>query len=133
MEEKELFKSSEEILILQICQILKENNIAYVKRYEGIGSYLNMVCGANQRATTIYVSSEEYDKAINLIEILNNENVEYESDEIPEELKEIVDEEEMKEEINKYKNLKKTLYIWAPVTMLAIAIVAIIIGVIISQ
>lgn len=133
MEEKELFKSSEEILTVQVCQILKENNIAYVKRHEGIGSYLNMVCGSNQRSTTIYVSPEEYDKATKLIEIFNNENIEYESDEIPEELKEIVDEEEMEEDIKKYKNMKKILYIWAPVTMIAIAICAIIISATISQ
>ena len=133
MEEKEIFKSSEEILISQICQILKENNIPYIKRYESTGSYLNIVCGFNQRAATIYVSEEEYHKAINLIEIFNEESAEYENDEIPEELKEEVVEGKIEQDINKYKKLKRVIYIWAPVTMILIAIVAIIISFIISQ
>lgn len=45
MEEKKLFKDSDEFLVKQIENILKENDIPYVRRDEGAGSYLSIKYG----------------------------------------------------------------------------------------
>ena len=128
MEEKQLFESSEDVVILQICEILEENNISYIRRNDGADSYLNLAWGSSNGVTKIFVSSEDYERAMNLIEVFNGENIEYEDGEIPEELKEVVDEKEMEKDINKYKNMKKILYAWAPLTMLLIAIIIFVIA-----
>ena len=128
MEEKQLFESSEDVVILQICEILEENNISYIRRNDGADSYLNLAWGSSNGVTKIFVSSEDYERAMNLIEVFNGENIEYEDGEIPEELKEVVDEKEMEKDINKDKNMKKILYAWAPLTMLLIAIIIFVIA-----
>ena len=124
MEEKELFRTTENFMVLQICKILEENNIPYVRRNDGVSSYLNIAWGSNNGETKIFVSSEDYERAVSLIQVLTPTNIEEENYEIPEELKEIVDEEEMEKDIKKYNNMKKFLYFWAPVIMIAIIIIA---------
>lgn len=86
MEEKKLFEDSDELLVKQIESILKENNITYVKKDEGAGSFMNITYGQSfGLAKAIYVSSEDFEKAQNAIEVFNEHDLSEED--IPEELK----------------------------------------------
>ena len=125
MEEKLIYENSNEILVLQVCEILKENEIPFIRREEGAGAYFNVTWGSNIGIKRIYVSSEDYDKAKNLIEIFN-ENIQIqEDDEIPEELKEVDEtDEHMEKEINKYKNMNRILRVWIPLGMFMTLLIA---------
>lgn len=94
MKEIELFSSMDEILIGQICAVLEENNIAFVKNEDGAGEYTSVVMGTNIFEKKILVNEENYEKAKELIEpIINMENS-VETEDIPDEL----NEEEIREE-----------------------------------
>lgn len=132
MEEKEVFSSSEEFLIGQVCEILKNNNITYVRRNEGAGDYLNKTCGSNAGVKRIFVSNEDYEKAIELVEMFEqNAN----NEDLPEELKDINEEEEqeMQNDIKKYKRMKRIMFLWAPLTLTLVVLVGVIIGSIYSN
>lgn len=87
MEEKKLFEDSDEFLVKQIESILKENNIPYVRRDEGLGSYMNVTYGQSfGLSKAIYVSIEDFEKAQNAIEVFNEQD--FSEEDIPEELKE---------------------------------------------
>ena len=107
MEEKRLFEDSDEFLVKQIESILKENNIPYVRRDAGAGSYMNVTYGQSfGLSKAIYVSNEDFEKAQNAIEVFNDQD--FSEEDIPEELKEI--EENTEEEIKaneKYELPKK--------------------------
>lgn len=91
MEEKEVFSSNDEFLIMQACTILKENGIPYIRKDDGAGSYINVTYGQNTiLEKKIIVSDADFEKARELISFLNEEN---EIDDIPEELKEVEDDE----------------------------------------
>ena len=124
MEEKELFQTTEEVLVLQVCEILKENNINYIKRDEGVGSYLNITCGNNFGLKRIFVRSEDYQNALKLIEIFEKNSRDNEFLQEPQE-----DEQIMDNEINKYKNIKRALFVWIPLIMMIIVVISIIIAV----
>lgn len=68
--EKELYRSTDDFIISQICAILEDNNIAYIKRFDGAGSYLNITMGTTMNLKRIFVSEEDYEKAIELISVL---------------------------------------------------------------
>ena len=125
MEEKELFKSKENFMILQICGMLQENNIPYIKSRD---LYRRIGCRSESSETKIFVSSEDYEKAKILIEVFDENAIVYNNDELPEELKEAVNEEEMEKDIQKYKNMKITVYFWIPTIMSVIAIIVSIIA-----
>ena len=129
MEEKELFQTTEEVLVLQVCEILKENNINYIRRDEGVGSYLNVAWGNNTGIKKIFVKSEDYEKSLMLMETFKEIGNDCESSEIPEELREDVDEEMMEKEINKYKSMKCFLFVGIPLIMMIIVVISIIIAV----
>lgn len=74
--EKELYKSADDFLVSQICAILEDNNIPYIKRYDGAGSYLNISMGTSMNLKRILVGEEDYEKAIELISVLNSFNEE---------------------------------------------------------
>lgn len=126
--EEEIYKNNNEFLVLQICEILKENNIPFIRKDEGMGDYLNKVWGSNTGTKRIYVDRKDYEKAKELLENFNGtieENCEY----IPEELKESEEErlENMKE-INKFNRMKRILFVWLPLTMALILIIGIIVA-----
>lgn len=73
---KELYKSADDFLVSQICAILEDNNIPYIKRYDGAGSYLNISMGTSMNLKRILVGEEDYEKAIELISVLNSFNEE---------------------------------------------------------
>ena len=56
MQEKEIFESTEESIVIQACEILKENEIPFVRKDEGSGSYLNKTWGSNSGIKKIFVS-----------------------------------------------------------------------------
>lgn len=70
--EKELFRCNDKILVLQICAILEDNNIPYIKKDEGSLSYLNTVAGSNSGLKRVWVSEEDYEKAKELIKMFED-------------------------------------------------------------
>lgn len=83
MEEKIIYEGYDELLICQIIALLEDNDIIYIRRDLGCGSYLNIFMGQNFSPKQILVSEKDYEKALQLLEIFENE--EYE---LPDELKE---------------------------------------------
>ena len=70
MEEKKLFEDNDEFLVKQIESILKEDGIPYIRKDEGVGSYMNVAYGQSfGLSKAIYVSNEDYEKAQNAIQI----------------------------------------------------------------
>lgn len=126
MEEKEVFSSSEEFLVGQICNILKNNNITYVRRNEGVGDYLTKTWGYNTGTKRIFVSDEDYEKALELVEMFRQNTEE----DIPEELKDIGEEEEqeIQEDLNKAKRMRRIMFLWAPLTLTLVVIIGLIIS-----
>lgn len=126
--EKEIYKNTNEILVLQICEILKENNIPFIRKDDGVGDYLNKVWGNNTETKRIYVNSKDYEKAKELLDIFNK-SIEENDEGIPEELKESEEStlENMKE-INKYNKMKKILFVWLPLIMVLILIICLIVA-----
>lgn len=126
MEEKKLFEDSDEFLVKQIESILKENNIPYVRKDEGAGSYMNVTYGQSFGLTkAIYVSNEDFEKAQNAIEVFNEQD--FSEEDIPEELKEI--EENTEEEIKaneKYELPKKVFKTYLIISFGAMAVLMII-------
>lgn len=133
MEEKKLFEDSDEFLVTQIERILKENEIPYIRKDEGIGSYMNVTYGQSfGLGKSIYVSSENFEKAQNAIQIFNEQD--FENEDIPEELKET--QEELEEDLKsnqKYgipKKIFKILIMLGFVSPLLCLIIAIIVSLI---
>ena len=103
MEEKAVLSTNNESDLNQSIVILKENSIPYIVKTEGAGDYFRVAMGNSLgNISTIYVSEEDYEKAKELLEVPEQEDL---SDTIPDELKE----ENEEPEIDKYKN--KTRYI----------------------
>lgn len=72
MEEKEvveieLFSSSNEYEINQICSVLTENNIPFIRKNDGSGSYMNLYMGQSIQEKRILVNKKDYEKAMELI------------------------------------------------------------------
>lgn len=84
MEEKIIYESNDELLITQITALLEDNQITYIRKDLGCGSYLNLFMGQSYSTKQILVSEQDYEKAKELIEIF--ENAEFD---LPDELKEI--------------------------------------------
>ena len=61
--ETKLFSSYNELDIRQICAILEDNNIPFIRKENGVGSYLSMVWGRTNINKTIFVSDEDFKKA----------------------------------------------------------------------
>ena len=112
MEEKFLFSSNSNIEIMQVCDILKENNIPYIRKEQGAMAYINLAYGQAFGGASIFVSEEDFEKAMSLIELFNkdegiNEEEEIEElaeEDIPEELREDEEENEEKVEENSENN-----------------------------
>ena len=97
IEEIQLFSSIDECIIEQVCAILNNNNIPFIKKTDGSGSYINISMGQTVQVKRIFVNKEEYDKAIKLIEIFTTLEEDEELD------------EDMQKEINKYAIMKKIM------------------------
>ena len=98
--EIQLFASIDEYIIEQVCVILEKNNIPFIKKTDGSGSYINISMGQTVQDKRIFVNKDDYDKALTLIEsfIMQEENEELDSD--------------MQKEINKYAIIKKLMVLF---------------------
>lgn len=79
MEEKLLYTSNDSLDIIQIEGILKENEIPYIKKLEGLGSYKTISLGSfmSDNIQNIYVTEENYEKAQQLVQVFtDNKNIE---------------------------------------------------------
>lgn len=65
--EVQIFSSANEYEIKQICAILKENNIPFIVKNDGSGSYMNLYMGQSIQEKRVFISKDDYDKSINLI------------------------------------------------------------------
>ena len=107
MKEKILIASEDDVFISQICAILKENNIPYIKNEGGAGEYMTVALGKNIGIDkVIVVSSEDYEKAQKLIEPIASELKKTDNEENLEELREQEDDSDMKK-IVRYSKIKK--------------------------
>ena len=100
MQEKLVFQSDNNNLINQVCIVLKNNNIPFIKREEGAGSYISITMGSSLNLKEIYVSEEDYENAKSLIEniedLFNNNSEETDN----------IENQEMNEDIKKYNKIK---------------------------
>ena len=85
MVEMQLFASTDEYIIEQICAMLAENNIPFIKKTDGSGSYINISMGQSFQEKRIFVNKADYDKSLELIEPFTikeeNEEVDFEIEE----------------------------------------------------
>lgn len=95
--EMQLFATTDEYIMEQVCAILTKNNIPFIKKNYGSGSYINISMGQSLQEKRIFVNKADYDKSLKLIEAftIKEENEELDS--------------EMKQEINKYAVIKKIM------------------------
>ena len=98
--EIQLFASIDEYIIEQVCAILEMNNIPFIKRSDGSGSYINISMGQTVQDKRIFVNKDDYDKALKLIEPFTKKE---ENEEI---------DEDMQKEINKYGIIKKLMVLF---------------------
>ena len=54
--EKQLFVSSDKYIIEQVCEILDKNNIPFIKRIDGSGSYINISMGQLIKKMIVYLT-----------------------------------------------------------------------------
>lgn len=73
-EEMQLLSSLNDYQINEVCVILTENNIPFVKKDNGVGSYMNLYMGHSYQGKRIFVSKKDYNKAHELISVITNIN-----------------------------------------------------------
>lgn len=78
--EVELFYGQNEFEIIQICAILEENDIPFIKQNDGIGSYMNLYMGQSSQGKRIFVDRTDYDKALELIAPFISKDIEEQED-----------------------------------------------------
>lgn len=113
--EKQLFSSSDEYTIEQVCAILENNNIPFIKRTDGSGSYINISMGQTVQDKRIFVNEDDYNKALKLIESFTKQDDEEELD------------SDMQKEINKYARIKKLMVLFIlglPILAIILIIIA---------
>lgn len=98
--EKQLFSSIDEYIIEQVCAILENNNIPFIKRTDGSGSYINISMGQTVQDKRIFVNEDDYDKSLKLIESFTKQETDEELD------------SDMQKEINKYARIKKLMVLF---------------------
>lgn len=90
IKEVELFSSDNDFTISQVCAILEDNNIEYIKTEEAVYGYMKISTGVSYGNKRISVSNQDYEKALMLIkDIQENSDKDIAVEEIPEELKNV--------------------------------------------
>lgn len=84
-EEILLFSSLNDYQINEVCAILTENNIPFIRKDDGVGSYMNLYMGHSYQEKSIFVSKNDYDKAFELISIFTTNETEEEDETVEEE------------------------------------------------
>lgn len=78
--ETQLFSTSNEYEINQICSILTENNIPFIRKNDGSGAYMNLYMGQSIQEKRIFVNKKDYDKSIELIFSFISNEIDVEED-----------------------------------------------------
>ena len=120
-EEILLFSSLDDYQINEVCAILTENNIPFVRKDDGVGSYMNLYMGHSYQEKTVFVSKEDYDKALELITVV-----------IINETEEEIPEEELNETIDKTSNTLTLISKIAICSVLILPILLIILGIVLA-
>ena len=102
--EVEIFSSSNEFEINQVCAILGDNNIPFIRKDYGSCSYMNIYFGQSIQDKKVFVNEDCYDKALELIStIFSNTNFAEEN------IQELEGTEENDDSDKKYKWIKYLL------------------------
>ena len=99
--EKKLYSSLNEIEIDQVCGILEENNIPFIRKDAGSGSYMKVYMGESIQEKTIYVNENDFEKASELIYFITQTD----ENDVNEEYNE--ENEELKEDVKKYSKVRR--------------------------
>ncbi len=119
--EVELFSSTIEYEINQVCSILEDNKIQFVRKDFGSGSYMNLYYGQSIQEKKIFVHRNDYERAAEIIlSIFPNDGLQ-DSDEMINQ-----DMEEDDANNKKYKLIKDSFKIY----ILAMSLIAIILFII---
>ena len=114
MQEKEVFSSTDESVVSRLCDIFDTQGISYIRKDGGAGSYLSIKYGQDTLLQKkIFVSEEDYKKAIELIDFLE---VEESKEEKIKALKVIPIEDEFG--FGKYHTIKVVLGVFLGTTLL---------------
>lgn len=73
-EEMQLFSSLNDYQINEVCVILTENNIPFVRKDNGAGAYMNLYMGHSLQEKRIFVNKKDYNKAHELISVITDIN-----------------------------------------------------------
>lgn len=81
-EEILLFSSLNDYQINEVCAMLTENNIPFIRKDDGVGSYMNLYMGHSYQEKSVFVSKKDYNKALGLISVIttNNEDETFEEE-----------------------------------------------------
>lgn len=84
-EEILLFSSLNDYQINEICAMLTENNIPFIRKDDGVGSYMNLYMGHSYQEKKVFVSKKDYDKALELISVFITDDTDAEDETAEEE------------------------------------------------
>lgn len=85
--EVQLFSSPYEYEINEVGAILTENSIPFIKKQDGSGAYMNLYMGQSIQEKRIFVSIEDYNRALELISFLISDDIDTENEILEEDLK----------------------------------------------
>ena len=99
--EVQLFSTINEYEIDEVCAVLSDNNIPYIRKDDGTGSYINLYMGQSIQEKRVFVRQKDYDKSLELISLFISNDLDTE---------ETVEEEQViYDENNKYTLIKRGL------------------------
>ncbi len=121
MEDVELYSSAIEYEINQICSILEDNKIPFIRKDYGSGSYMNLYYGHSIQEKKIFVHRKDYEKAMEIVANLSSTISNTDAQQIEQNI-----EEDDYDNYKKYKSIKNLFKIY----IIAMPLIAIILGVI---
>ena len=117
-DEVEVFSVVDELEIGQVMAILKENNIPFVRKDDGAGSYMTLYMGKSYEMKRLFIAKKDYERVLELIAPFLKD----EKDENSNQEQEIDDEN--KSEIEKYAKITRMygiLFVGIPIIVICIA------------
>lgn len=120
---KLVYSSSNEHDILLAISILKDNNINFIRKDSGSGSYMNIYMGQSIQEKTLYVNTNDYYKALDLLNtIIGDENISnYDNEELMEE----ENDSKYSKKITNIKRILVFLVLGLPILTILISIIII--------
>lgn len=111
---KLLTHADSEIEISMIKGLFEDNGITLLIEKKGTGAYLNVHSGFNFQGSDIYVSEDDYEKAVELLQVIRQDHTDG-----------IQSEDWVEEERTKYEKRKRVSVLFAiiiPVTLLVLVL-----------